>query len=863
MSLLRNRPVNGGGESQPLLQQQPPPPPAAATGVGAAPLAGLGVLLIVAVALAVTFGALWGSTRSASGSGNFARAHNGCLYSTDKVLLLQQKTQVWYGHAYGLGGFDNAVFYSWDRFDPEIFAVLHNYTTEEDAIANHTAFREALELKELALSTQSDPNVGELEAIGINFILREVDLWLNNTRINWYHNSFGSYLFGVTWDIHILEAWSVASLLAPEFSAEPDFGPKMNRWLEGYIATIPTWTEYFQAQVDAVNPHVHANVTIAEWSATWTYFATPGDFAANVCGLMTGADQTTCEANAAIADTLNAEFLALWDGDYGTLAAELRPDANPGLSSCHEGALSYDYWIKYHTELQLTPEEINAEGLSNVAATQTNINAAMQRLDPPQTLQDYITRANTCGDPDFYHRGGLDTCVENQLGDHVCAKEYLEAIWSRFGDILTHVPEVDGYLGRNSYAHQTDSTGGTYTFSGNYDAERSLYTSPSVINWGWGCVGLDGYKYYDHPMKATTTLIHEGVPGHQSQLPLQQELTCQVSNLTASTAWFEGWGLWSETLGFIMNSSEAQPFGLYQNPYAEAGRWDANLLRTARLVVDTRLHALGNMSYLDCADYYAEIGLSYSYGLYECSRYITMPGQALAYWIGKNQFQAIVDTVQTGLGDDFDYREFLMLVSKFGGLGVFTDLANLADTFVLWKLKDPAAITSFGYNFFVNDFYKQAAPIVAKGGKDLASVTAVPPASKRRHVTHKHALTATLERAPGTGVMKRTPAKTVGSAVPPRKSLFATGYKMQHAHVHNAKRSTGALPTKIGAASARARSALAASIRRQHQRSTRRTNSFRKGHKSAHHVKKANKRTPTLTQLMNQMRPPARLARFK
>jgi hypothetical protein len=355
----------------------------------------------------------------------------------------------------------------------------------------------------------------------------------------------------------------------------------------------------------------------------------------------------------------------------------------------------------------------------------------MQRFSPPLTLADFVNKSNACQDPDFSGAGGLDSCVENPLGDNQCAKPFLDTLWVRFGDILTHIGEIDGYLGRNSYTHRTDSTGGTYTFGGNYDVERSLYTSPSTINWGWKCVGLDGKKYYDSAMFATTTLIHEGIPGHQAQLPLQGELTCQVSNLTASTAWFEGWGLWSEGLGFVLNRSDAQPLGLYQNPVAEAGRWNANLLRTGRLVVDTRLHSLGNMSYLDCANYYGAIGVGYDYGLYECSRYITMPAQALAYWLGKNQFQKLVDIVTDGLGGDFDYREFLMVVSKFGGLGLFSDLDRIIRTYVLWKQKDPAAITSFGYKFFVNDFYRQAAPVVAKGGKDISFVTAISPAKKR------------------------------------------------------------------------------------------------------------------------------------
>ncbi len=733
------------------------------------------VVAIIGISLAITFAVLYGNAVSKP---TYARSWNNCLYSTNKVLQLQQKTTEWYNRAYSSGGLINTIYYGWERFQPtqDFFAELYNYTSEEDSLANHVAFAQAVELRDLAVATQADPNVGELESIGINFILKEVDLWLNNTRINWYHNSFGSAFFGVSWDIHLLEAWTIAAIFLPEFAAESDYGAKVNAWLDGYNEALPKWTAYYQAQADATNPHVHANVTIAEWSATWTFFATPGDFATNVCNLIPDSgEKADCIAKATISDGLNADFLAVWDGAYGTLAASLRPDSNPGLGRCHLGNESYSYWVKYHTELFRSGEDINAEGLTNVAETQANINAAMQRLSPPQTVTDFITRSNNCSDPDFWFKGGLDTCVENPLGDRACHKEFIDAMGARFMDILNFIPEVDGYLGRNSYTHRTDGTGGTYTFGGQYDPERSLYLTPSTINWGWQCVDGDGYKRFDTPISATTTLIHEGVPGHQAQLPLQGELICQVSNLTASTAWFEGWGLWSEGLGFVMGVTDDTPLGLYQNPYAEAGRWSANLLRTVRLVVDPKLHVLGDYSYLDCANYFGSVGLSYSYGLYECSRYITMPAQATAYWLGKEQFQELATLVQTALGADFDYREFILLVSKFGGLGLFSDMERIFQTYILWKQKDPAAITSFGYKFFVNDFYRQAAPIVAKGGQDLAASTAVPPGAKKRAVAAKK------------------PRASV--RIPPTKkskSMLAPGAKLTHVHV------TGAKKKKVG-----------------------------------------------------------------
>lgn len=819
-------------------------------GVGA----GITVALLVAVlalgVLTVTFGVLWGNERA--GKGSYARTYNGCLYGSSKIPAIQALTLKWLDQAYGVGGTLQPLFATWDEFQPgrdglQTFLKLYNFTTEADAVANFPAYKSALDLYALIAQTKNDPTVGELERIGLSFISRELDLWVNNTKINWYHNSFGSALFGVSWDTHILEAWTVGAIFFPEFAAEPGFDQKINTWLENFIDALPSWTTYYAIQINASNPHVHANVTIAEWADTWRSFSIPGDFAAYVCAVMSDAGQIAqCESNAAVAEALIDEFLTQWEGPYAALAASLRPDATPGLSFAHQGNESYRQWIIYHSELDLTPEEINAEGLSNVAVTQNNIHAAMQRHDPPLTLADFINKTGTCDDPDTAAPGGLDTCEENPLGDTVCAKPFLDALWARYGELMTYIPQIDGYLGRNSYTHRTDGTGGTYTFGGAYDEERSLYEAPSTINWGWKCVGNDGRKYYDNPLFATSTLIHEGIPGHQAQLPLQGELTCQVSNLTASTAWFEGWGLWSEGLGFVMNASDAQPLGLYQEPFAEAGRWSANLLRTARLVVDTRLHSLGNMSYLDCATYYGAIGLSYDYGLYECSRYITMPAQAVAYWLGKNQFQVIVDIVQGGLGADFDYREFLLLVSKFGGLGLFSDLENLATTYVLWKQKDPAAITSFGYSFFVNDFYRQAAPIVAKGGKDIASFTAVNPAKKRAP-----SATATTGSARKTMTVKQDMPSLSGTALPPL--LRRIGYKLRPRQLHGGAKKT---PARMQNVSPSAKKQLDAMLARRALHPTAKT-------ATAAASARRNKRTMTVDEAMKKFKPAPRTIRMK
>lgn len=401
-----------GGEQEPLINRS------SSSGGSGGGGAGITVALLVAVlalgALTVTFGVLWGNERA--GKGSYARAYNGCLYGSSKIPAIQALTVKWLDQAYGIGGTFEPLFGTWDEFQPtrdglQTFLKLHNFTTEADAVANFPAYKSALDLYALIAQARNDPSLGELERIGLSFIVRELDLWVNNTKINWYHNSFGSALFGVSWDTHILEAWTVGAIFFPEFAAEPGYDEKVkffgfilvavvyylfekiNAWLESFIDALPSWTAYYAIQINASNPHVHANVTIAEWADTWRSFSIPGDFATYVCAVMSDAGQIAqCESNAAVAEALIDEFLTQWEGPYAALAASLRPDSAPGLGFVHQGNESYRQWIIYHSELDLTPEEINAEGLANVAVTQNNIHAAMQRHDPPLTLADFINK---------------------------------------------------------------------------------------------------------------------------------------------------------------------------------------------------------------------------------------------------------------------------------------------------------------------------------------------------------------------------------------------------------------------------------------------------------------------------------------
>ena len=166
---------------------------------------------------------------------------------------------------------------------------------------------------------------------------------------------------------------------------------------------------------------------------------------------------------------------------------------------------------------------------------------------------------------------------------------------------------------------------------------------------------------------------HEGIPGHHMQIAIAQELTGipKFRKLGARfTAYTEGWGLYSELT--------PKEIGMYQDPYSDFGRLSLELLRAARLVVDTGMHA--KKWTRDRAIDYLKQNTPNSEG--ECvdaiNRYIVMPSQATAYKIGMLKILELREKAKHELGTKFDIRQFHDVVLTNGALplDVLEDLVN-------------------------------------------------------------------------------------------------------------------------------------------------------------------------------------------
>ncbi|RPD94455.1 DUF885 domain-containing protein [Aureibaculum marinum] len=162
------------------------------------------------------------------------------------------------------------------------------------------------------------------------------------------------------------------------------------------------------------------------------------------------------------------------------------------------------------------------------------------------------------------------------------------------------------------------------------------------------------------------------MPGHHLQISIAQELenVPEFRTMLNFTAFIEGWGLYSESLG--------PELGMYKDPYSQYGQLTYEMWRAMRLVVDTGIHAFG-WTRQEAIDYFLKnSGKNENDIVVEIDRYIAWPGQALAYKIGELKLKELRKKSEETLKDKFDIRSFHDVVLGSGSipLNVLEDNVN-------------------------------------------------------------------------------------------------------------------------------------------------------------------------------------------
>lgn len=311
---------------------------------------------------------------------------------------------------------------------------------------------------------------------------------------------------------------------------------------------------------------------------------------------------------------------------------EYLPGARESIAMCDlpAGAEWYRHNVAVRTTTDLSPQEIHDIGLREVKRIRAEMNEIITATGFEGNFEEFLHFLRT--DPQFYHNNAADLMREYRD----IAKRADPELMKIFG----HLPRTPyGVIEVPSYAEQSTTT--AYYQRGSLKAGRPGYYFANTY-------ALETRPRWE--MEALT--LHEAVPGHHLQISIQQELENMpwFRQNPSYTAFVEGWGLYSESLG--------EEMGFYQDPYSKFGQLTYEMWRAIRLVVDTGMHYLG-WSRQQAIDYFkANAGKSEHDIVVEIDRYIVWPGQALAYKIGELKIKELRAYAEEKLGEEFDIRAF-------------------------------------------------------------------------------------------------------------------------------------------------------------------------------------------------------------
>ena len=356
---------------------------------------------------------------------------------------------------------------------------------------------------------------------------------------------------------------------------------------------------------------------------------------------------------------------------YRDLAKYLKKDyipkarASVGVGTTPEGRAYYEALTKYFTTLDITPDEVHQIGLNEVARIRGEMDKIIVETEFKGTFKEFLDFLRT--DPQFYTDDPKQLLKEaSYIAKKVDGKmpEFFRTL-PRLSYGVIKVPDeiAPNYTtGRYWGGNPKQGRAGNYVVNTHNLKMRPLYNLPALT-------------------------LHEGVPGHHHQISLGQELkdVPKFRQNLYPNAFGEGWGLYSEKLG--------EEMGIYTTPYEKFGRLTYEMWRACRLVVDTGMHYKGWTREQAEACFFENSALAAHNIKTEVERYISWPGQALAYKIGELKIVELRERAEAALGERFSIRDFHDAVLLDGGVPL-TILEAKIDRWIAEQLAAPVNSTS-------------------------------------------------------------------------------------------------------------------------------------------------------------------------
>ncbi len=343
---------------------------------------------------------------------------------------------------------------------------------------------------------------------------------------------------------------------------------------------------------------------------------------------------------------------------YESLAAFMKDTYYPGAtsdlaaSSRPGGKAYYEAMVRYYTTLDITPDEVHDIGLSEVARIRAEMEDVIKQSGFEGEFSEFLEFLRS--DPQFYAK------TPKELLMH--ASYYAKVIDGK-------LPSLFGKLPRQPYGVEAVPA----VLAPNYTTGR--YSGAPLDAPRGGYYWVNTYALDKRPLYTLAALtLHEGAPGHHLQTALSRELE-NVPEFRLGLyphAFGEGWGLYTEKLGIELD--------VYETPYDHFGRLSYEMWRACRLVIDTGIHAKGWTREQAIKLLEENSALSTHNIRTEVDRYISWPGQALAYKMGELKIIELRKWAAEQLGEGFDVRAFHDRVLSAGGI----PLSLLEKRIVTW-----------------------------------------------------------------------------------------------------------------------------------------------------------------------------------
>lgn len=337
---------------------------------------------------------------------------------------------------------------------------------------------------------------------------------------------------------------------------------------------------------------------------------------------------------AALDEVIRAEIAPALERYVALLRTEILPVARPvdreGVGALPGGDRCYAALVRRHTSLDKTPEEIHATGLAELERIHKEMRKLGKKLFGTRDLATIFARLRS------------DPALHFTTSDEVEAKasEALARAKAAIPRFFGRLPRADCVVARIP-AHEAPYTTIAYYWPSVPGGEKP------------GQYFINTYAPETRPTYEAEALAwHESIPGHHLQIAIAQELPEMPAFRKNAyvTAYSEGWALYTERL--------ADEMGLYSGDLDRMGMLSFDTWRASRLVVDTGMHAMGWTREQAVHFMLANTALAENNIRNEVDRYLTDPGQALAYKLGQLEILRLRKDAEKRLGKRFDLKAF-------------------------------------------------------------------------------------------------------------------------------------------------------------------------------------------------------------